>query len=649
MFEKALIFDPSNIIPGSHRDCLKKAPVGVDANALSDELELVLVYLTSQSDLEDIEALRFSSSGMGREWVAVLSSDFEWEWSQLINDWRFSRILFLNEDTKELLKSLEEAASNFHHKMEYQRALKEFKNQNKLLEEGQEDLSQKVKERTESLSQSKREIEENLSHTRDLMRFIQDLSAAGSIEDLFNLLRREIKSFHSVGSPLLYYHLNPSKGYLLWSQSQNVISKPVRWIQPKHMRIRVNQVQDSKVLANLLSRPFSKVIAFPFSFRQSSALAEIFFEHQLEGAALDLFLKFVSERLQAFGVALDRILLDIDLRRASSQWETTFDGLDQPVVIVDLDLQVLRHNRHFTEDLLPAAEDKDKRKIWQEALKRAPEKDLQWKTEKSVFEVDLYPIQVDGGADHVICYYTDITLERELQGQVIQSEKMAALGHLAGNIAHELNNPLTGVRSLAQVLVQQVGDSSQVGADLLEVEKAAERSQKIITNLLKFAQTESQADPSQKVDLNQVVENALSLLKTLMSLHQRDIDYHSEPLWVSGDPHLLQQVIFNIVHNACQAMPEAGHLQILTGVNSGEALFCVSDSGKGIPPDIQKQIFEPFFTTKAKGEGTGLGLSMSQKLVRNMSGRIELESEVGRGTTFKVYLPLAKAPHRGES
>lgn len=650
MFERVVLLDPSGICPPLHLQALQLGPTDLRQIDISDQNEVMLVYAGSPKDLEDLEPQRFSPEGSGLVWIAVLK-DGDWNWPQLINEWKFSSLHQLSEDPQQLLEALNRAREFFRQKETYQRALRDFKQQNQQLEQGQTALSQKVKDRTESLAQAKKELEANLTHTRELMRFIQELSAAGSIEDLFSLLKREIKSFHSVGSPLLYYHLNPSRGYLLWSQSQRVISKPIQWNPATHMRIRVNETKDSQALANLLSRPFSRVISFPFSFRQSRALAEIFFEHQLEGEALEVFLKFVSERLQAFAVALDRVLLDIDLRRASSQWEKTFDRLDQPVAIVDLDLQVLRHNRHFQPELLPSDEDTDGQRLWQKALRAAPEMKLQWKTSKSIYDVDLYPIAMDGGvqADHVISYYTDVTAQRELQGQVIQSEKMAALGHLAGHIAHELNNPLTGIRSLAQVLIAQVGDGSSIGQDLKEVEKAAERSQKIITNLLEFSQADEHQDFDQEVDLNEVVEKTLSLLKTLMSVHERHIELSANPLYIKAEPHLLQQILFNLIHNACQAMQEPGVLEIQTTTQNAEAVFSVKDSGVGIAPEIRSQIFEPFFTTKEKGQGTGLGLSMSQKLIRKMNGRIELESEVGKGTRFTLIWPLAETRVKKDS
>jgi signal transduction histidine kinase len=146
-----------------------------------------------------------------------------------------------------------------------------------------------------------------------------------------------------------------------------------------------------------------------------------------------------------------------------------------------------------------------------------------------------------------------------------------------------------------------------------------------------------------KVSLGEIVQRTLPLLKTLISRFETNIDLSARPDIVFVQPQLLQQVVFNIVKNAAQAMGDNGVLRVKTSFdpNKNEVCLSIADSGGGIPPEIQKQIFDFFFTTKSAGQGTGLGLSMSQSIVERFNGRIELSSEVGKGSQFTIVLPYA--------
>jgi signal transduction histidine kinase len=211
---------------------------------------------------------------------------------------------------------------------------------------------------------------------------------------------------------------------------------------------------------------------------------------------------------------------------------------------------------------------------------------------------------------------------------------------LAGNIAHELNNPLTGIRSLAQVLIAEL-PIGQLSDDIREVEKAAERSQKIIENLLDFSKGEGE-DKQQRISLNEIVRRTLPMIKTAMREHRSEILLSEEDAPVRVEPHLMQQVVFNLVNNACQAMKDPGTITIETEMRPGDrqCALHVRDTGVGIPPEIIDAIFEPFFTTKEKGQGTGLGLSMSRSIIEKFGGDITVKSKVGEGTVFTVVLPV---------
>jgi signal transduction histidine kinase len=256
-----------------------------------------------------------------------------------------------------------------------------------------------------------------------------------------------------------------------------------------------------------------------------------------------------------------------------------------------------------------------------------------------MFEVHAYPIQMEQSESsfHMIVHYTDITQSTKLQGQIIQSEKMAALGLLAGNIAHELNNPLTGIKSLAQILISEVGKDHVSFSDLHEIEQAAQRSEQIIKNLLDFSSLHD--SQKQKVSLRDVVQKTLPFLKTTMRYQSTQIELEEGEDDVEVEPQLLQQVIFNLVNNACQAMGDTGTLTLSSTILSDFVQVSVRDTGPGIPLEIRDAIFAPFFTTKEEGLGTGLGLSMSRSIIEKFGGTLYLNEQWTSGSEFIIRLP----------
>ncbi|MEZ0390853.1 MAG: nitrogen regulation protein NR(II), partial [Pseudobdellovibrionaceae bacterium] len=329
------------------------------------------------------------------------------------------------------------------------------------------------------------------------------------------------------------------------------------------------------------------------------------------------------------------------------RWEKTFDGLRDPIAIVDLDYEVLRSNKKFNDKVI-------KKKCFesfaksssvcegcpvQQAIATGEPQKGQIRVDSKIFEVHSYPILLENGSQvtNVVNQYVDITQSRELYLRMLQSEKMEAIGLLAGNIAHELNNPLTGLRSLAQVLLSQTQEGG-LHSDLLEIEKATARSQQIIRNLLDF----SWGGPQVKRDitLDEIVSKTIPMLKAVMRVHRQEFDFEAQSALISVEPHLIQQVVFNLVNNACQAMKEPGVLTVTTSILDGQAILCVGDTGPGIPENLKEKIFEPFFTTKKEGLGTGLGLSLTKKIVESFGGVIRLKSESGQGALFEVSFPI---------
>jgi signal transduction histidine kinase/ActR/RegA family two-component response regulator len=252
----------------------------------------------------------------------------------------------------------------------------------------------------------------------------------------------------------------------------------------------------------------------------------------------------------------------------------------------------------------------------------------------------------------------DITERKRQEEQVRQSQKMEAIGQLAGGIAHDFNNMLTGILGFTQLLLQEVNPSDRIYEDLHRIEMLSNRAADLVRQLMTF----SRRDISQKssLSLRPFLKEMARLLERIIPENiEVELNLPAEELTVEADPTQLQQVIINLAVNARDAMPEGGRLVIATarvkldgaGYQAQPELepgwyvqLSVSDTGVGIPLKIQPHIFDPFFTTKDVGKGTGLGLSVVYGIVKNHAGAIEVESQVGRGTTMKVYLPLSEQP-----
>ena len=236
---------------------------------------------------------------------------------------------------------------------------------------------------------------------------------------------------------------------------------------------------------------------------------------------------------------------------------------------------------------------------------------------------------------------------RAAQAQLVEAQKLAAIGQLGAGVAHEINNPLTGILGNAQLLLESAA-AGQPDRELLEsIEKLARRCRDITQNLLRFS--EQRADPSfQDLDASRVVRDALSLARGQIEADGVAVETElpAPGPRVRGDAGHLAQVLLNLLSNArtaCQGRPGA-RVRLSVAREGDEVRIVVQDGGKGIAPEHLPRIFEPFFTTKDQWSNVGLGLSVSYRIVSEHGGRISVESRVGEGSTFTVCLPAAPPP-----
>jgi PAS domain S-box-containing protein len=247
----------------------------------------------------------------------------------------------------------------------------------------------------------------------------------------------------------------------------------------------------------------------------------------------------------------------------------------------------------------------------------------------------------------------DITERKRLEAQFLQAQKMESIGRLAGGVAHDFNNLLTVITGYVELARDMLEPDTPLNSDLNAIRDAADRAAALTRQLLAFARKQI-LDP-QILNLNELVLNLDKLLRRLIGEDIELVTLAAPDLWaVKADANQIEQILVNLAINARDAMPDGGKLTIETAnvvldeayarhhmsVSAGfYVMLAVSDTGVGIPPEMQAQVFEPFFTTKQAGKGTGLGLATCYGIVRQHGGHIWLYSEVGQGTSFKVYLP----------
>jgi PAS domain S-box-containing protein len=260
------------------------------------------------------------------------------------------------------------------------------------------------------------------------------------------------------------------------------------------------------------------------------------------------------------------------------------------------------------------------------------------------------------GLGHLQILLRDITEKRRLEERLLQAQRLEAIGHLAGGVAHDFNNLLTPILGRVELMLLDVPEGEPMRQDLVEVHAAARRAKQLTRQLLTFGRRAVlEVAP---IDLCQLILGMERLLRDLLREDvQLKLNLDMEEVIVRADPSQIEQVIMNLVVNARDAMPKGGFVSLGVSKQAVDAEFCstdracapgayaviaVSDTGIGMQPEVRKRLFEPFFTTKSVGKGTGLGLSTVLGIVEQHRGTLTVYSEVGRGSTFKVFLPLEK-------
>jgi two-component system, NtrC family, sensor kinase len=339
-------------------------------------------------------------------------------------------------------------------------------------------------------------------------------------------------------------------------------------------------------------------------------------------------------------------------------WQEVVDAISPAICIVDRGGRIRRANRAFANlvnappaSLIGRPWQAFVPPEWSTDLQRALEqqgagREVELRTGERTYAVTVVPIN-SNDRSAVVLLFDDQTERRRLQDQLIQSEKMSAIGQLIAGVAHDLNNPLASVVGFADYLTEIPHVPPALREPLTVIQEEAERASNIVKNLLSFARKhENQRRPTA---LSPLLDATFLLLRNQLMAQRVEARIDVEPDLPMPDiePNQIQQVFVNLINNAAQAIASSGRPGTII-VRARRWLDGVAidfiDDGPGMSETLAAQAFEPFFTTKAEGQGTGLGLSISQGIVREHGGRIMLATEEGRGSTFTVQLPLATRP-----
>ncbi|HPI40345.1 MAG TPA: HAMP domain-containing sensor histidine kinase [Pseudobdellovibrionaceae bacterium] len=531
------------------------------------------------------------------------------------------------------------------------------------LENQNQNLELVVQKRTEHIDESHQEERLKLIKQRQLIKFMQDLATLTSLEEILLLISNEIKKFHFIGSPVLSIQSHPKQVKIYLFHHRQILQRDMELNFQDEVFNSTQGAEDlSHHLANLFGRPFGKMVHFQLKTQASKSFsmdhseeilnAYLSFESQMDSDNLKEFNDFIADRTNLIGISIDRIFYETALVLFSYRWSQTFEGVRDQILIIDNQFNILKSNRRELSD-----SQRSSGKCYEVLFNlKAPCENcpqfsdfLNSKTQRIQLNSDnhfyqLYSYPIWGMSklkpEKYVNYYSDVTIERKLYMNMVQTEKMSTLGLLAGNIAHELNNPLSGIRALTQIILSEKPEGVNFIEDLLEIEKAAARCQKIIKNLLDFSLLENQT--VSQVNVSELVQTTLPLLKIAMRSHKVLQEYSQEPLLVSCESQLLQQVVFNLVNNALQAMKEAGTLSIHTYQNSETVFVEICDTGTGVPLESQDKLFQPFFTTKEVGVGTGLGLSFSRSVIERFGGSLYFQENIPKGSCFVIEMPRSQ-------
>jgi len=351
--------------------------------------------------------------------------------------------------------------------------------------------------------------------------------------------------------------------------------------------------------------------------------------------------------------------LNDELTISRNKLEAFFDGITSPISIQDINYNIIMVNLAATRYFRNTFDGLIGKKCYQVFFNRTKPctecraldclhtqlpfgSELKDEDSNINFAVSFYPISVPHGSDKIFLeMFQDITEQKRLQKELMQSEKLAGIGTMASGIAHEINNPLSGIIGTAEIMLDEIEQGSRLQEYTKDIIAYSQNAAEVIKELNNYSRNEK--GETVNVDIIEVLKTSMKLARRGMDFKGIEVlEYYEDLPEIEANPNELQQVFLNLIINAVQSMPDKGVLTIETREKDLNAVISIKDTGSGIEEKNIEKIFTPFYTTKEPGKGTGLGLSITHQIVYNMGGRIRIDSIVGKGSVFSVSLPLTE-------
>ena len=453
------------------------------------------------------------------------------------------------------------------------------------------------------------------------IKFCESLSGSVEIKDFLLNLQKQIPKKFKTGELILFYksELGFKRAYV----KNRIFYEPLAqnpW--PTINNIKISTAEENLYLAKEFGRPFFKVLMASLSVSGLKALLVL---EAHDKRFLNSLIEFFKQRKNILELSFKKVYLNTRVYRISYLWSQLFSHWREPLAILN-DFQILLGNDSFKKKISSNINFL-KKNITEDFLKQGDK----------TYKLHYYPLK---GSKRVL-YCQDMTKASLLKEQLFQSEKMSLLFNLGQNMAHQLNNPLTGLHSMTQILKRDRA-LKNFSEELEELEKTIQRSQKIIKSFLSFSDQERQL---RDCNIHQILEDTLPLLKKPLKDINLKMDLCEQSLKMKGDFSLLQQVFYNLILNACEALTEDTKnkkptIQISSYLTSEHtACLKIQDNGIGLEREELDKVFQPFWTSKKSGSGLGLGVT--KKITQELNGDIFISSQKNQFTCFTLIFPLS--------
>ena len=433
------------------------------------------------------------------------------------------------------------------------------------LDELAANLEKIVEERTQWIEVSNREQKELIRLDRRFVQFLIEIGLQRSEEDVFEIFLREFRQLQ-LADQIFLLQQKPNESIVSRFSSTGVetLSWPETWWHTREIE-NLNE-NCGRSLSLKLSRPVGRMIAFPLPSPLTASAEDswaLLIERSGKGALSENEFSLIKKYVQALGLTLEKIRLEDDSRLTALRWEKVFDQAHDPIAIIDNNFKLLRSNSQFEKTA-------GQNFCYQTFAGRTSPCDgcPRLKNELSSTEISIqgrsYQVlssQVEGDSPLFLHHYVDVTEKYKQWVQFLQSEKLSSIGQIAEVLAHEIYNPLAGLQALVEILLSDSQLENQVRSDLIEIQKAALRAQKVIVNLQDFVSSEEKLTT---ITLDEIVDKTLPLLKTKWRSFRLTTNFAANSKEVNVAPQLISQVIYNLIQNACHSMKPGQTLSLTT-------------------------------------------------------------------------------------